>query len=259
MFCVLCVCLLSLPFTAMPDLIRFLHGTPLGLQRVVRDFRQLWGAKKASKLTAADGESTPSAKDTPTAAHGKENVDYGTVCGISRRQLELKIQHIAKKEVRLPDNRNRFYVHSDVLEKYGLDPAALAVVTAPVSGISPFSKTSGNQNVHPPPPGIMQTPTRKRTANVDVSPECFGAKAATIPVYTSHGGLVGVSKCDLMGGLPIGVGVLASGTEATPTIEKQGATLKEVITSEGVAAEGGLALPPEKKFKVDDKKPELLA
>ena len=120
----------------------------------------MWGAKKASKIAAADEESTPTAKDTPSTAHGKENVDYSSVCGISKRQLESKIQQIARKEVRLPDYRNRFYVHCDVLEKYGIDPAAIAVGTTPVSAISPFSRTSGNQNVHPPPPPpcAMQTP-----------------------------------------------------------------------------------------------------
>lgn len=256
------MCLLSLPFAAMPDLIRFVHGSPLGLQRVIKEFRQLWGAKKASKTVASDGENTLTAKDTPTAACGKENVDYSTVCGISKRQLESKIQQIAKKESRPPDYKHRFYVHRDIFNKYGLDPAALAVVPVPVSIISPFSRSSGNQNVHPPPPGAMQTPTRKRAAAVDVSPECFGAKTTSpiIPVGMSYGGLVGVSPGDPTGMVPVGVGVSANGPEVGPTVETLGASMVDVTTSETVAAkESELSLPPEKRLKVEDKKPDLLA
>ena len=246
----------------MPDLIRFVHGSSLGLLRIVKEFRQLWGAKKASKMAASDGGNTLAAKETPSAACGKENVDYSTVCGISKRQLESKIQQIAKKESRPPDYKHRFYVHRDILDKYGLDPAALAVVAMPVSVISPFSRSSGNQNVHPPPPGAMQTPTRKRAAVVDVSPECFGAKPTSpiVPVGMSYSGLVGVSPGDPMGAVPVGVDVSASGAEVGPAVEELGASMTDVTTSESVAAkENELVLPPEKRLKVEDQKPELLA
>lgn len=246
----------------MPDLIRFVHGSSLGLQRIIKEFRQLWGAKKVSKAKAeGDVEHTLTAEDSLTAAQGKENVDYSTVCGISKRQLECKIQQIAKKEARLPDYRHRFYVHSDVLEKYGLDPAALAVGAMPVTSVSPFSRSSGNQNVHPPPPNTVQTPTRKRAAATDLFPECFSAKTPITPMGVSHGGLVGVSPGDSLDMVPTCMGGPDSGVEATPTIEKQGVTVTDVNTSVSAAAadDGELALPPEKRLKVDDKRLELPA
>lgn len=247
----------------MPDLIRFVHGSPWGLQRIIKEFRQLWGAKKVSKMTAeGDVEHTLTAKDSLTAAQGKENVDYSTVCGISKRQLECRIQQIAKKEARLPDYKNRFYIHSDVLEKYGLDPASFAVMAMPVTSVSPFSRSSGNQNVHPLPPNTMQTPTRKRAAAVDLFPECVIAKTPITPVGVSHGGLVGVSPGDSQDvAVPTGMCRPDRGVEATPTVEKQGVAVTDVKTSESAAApeDGELSLPPEKKLKVDDKRPELSA
>ena len=81
----------------MPDLIRFVHGSSLGLQRIIKEFRQLWGAKKVSKMKAeGDVEHTVTAKDSLTAAQGKENVDYSAVCGISKSNSNVN-STIAKK------------------------------------------------------------------------------------------------------------------------------------------------------------------
>ena len=286
-YCTLLYIFPALPSTAMPDLIRSLHGSHLGVQRIVKEFRQFWGTKKASKNAVPDGGSTLSTTDTPSAADGKENVDYSTVCGISKRQLVSKIQQIAKKESRPPDYRQRFYVHCDILEKYSIDPT-LPAVAVTGSMVSPFSRSSGNQNMLPLTPGVMQTPTRKRAAAVDISQKCFGAKTATPSVLggVSHDGCVGVSPSGITGvvgmvhdglisvsndnlvgvsrtsvGVSSGpVGVSSSSVEVRPTVDTVGTCTTEVVASESVAAkESEPALPPEKRLKVEDKRPELLS
>ena len=196
-----------------------------------------------------------------------------------------KIQQIAKKESRPPDYRQRFYVHCDILEKYSIDPT-LPAVAVTGSMVSPFSRSSGNQNMLPLTPGVMQTPTRKRAAAVDISQKCFGAKTATPTVLGSvshdgcvgvspitgvvgmvHDGLVSVSNDNLVGvsctsvGVTSGpVGVSSSSVEVMPTVDTVGTCTTEVVASESVTAkESEPALPPEKRLKVEDKRPELLS
>ena len=118
----------------MPDLIRFIHKNPMGLAKIMKTFRTHWGAKISTSslprvpLPWSDLEnvdSTPnSSKTSSTPKSSKtpsEYQEYETASGISKRQLEKKIQAIAVKEMRSPINRVVWYVHNRVLKQYGLD------------------------------------------------------------------------------------------------------------------------------------------
>lgn len=83
----------------MLDLVSFVHGSSDGLDKLVNNFRIHW-----------------SNKCNNTQAHpmltGKGH--------ISKRQLNMKIRSIAKKESRLWD-KSRWYVHPGILANYGLE------------------------------------------------------------------------------------------------------------------------------------------
>ena len=137
----------------MPDLIRWIHKNSMGLGRLIKTFRMHWGAKvlarsavssdplgirerstsptdnvtkstdNVTKSTATSAEVSPFCKPkTPGGGDG----EIETASGISKRQLEKKIQSIAVKEVRQPNSRQLWYVHDAVLEKYSIDGNALS-------------------------------------------------------------------------------------------------------------------------------------
>ena len=85
-------------FTAMPDLIKLVHGNTVGLNKLMIKFRKQW----TSKCLGRDVTDEEVDKKSP----------------ISKRQIEMKIQNIASKEKR--NGRSRWYVHSHILEAFGL-------------------------------------------------------------------------------------------------------------------------------------------
>ena len=127
----------------MPDLIRLIHKSSIGVSRVIKTFRTHWGAKISNSLhknllpestgtPPASIETSPNStpkttmypyqndstpKTTRTPAHLQE---YESLSGISKRQLERKIQAIAVKEQRAPIHKSVWYVHDSVLKQYGL-------------------------------------------------------------------------------------------------------------------------------------------
>ena len=161
-------------FTAMPDLIRLVHKNSMGLGRLIKTFREHWGTKvTASSLASEDPmgiqeRSTSPSDDvtkTTTATEvspfckpktpGTGGSELENASGISKRQLEKKIQSIATKEARPPNNRHLWYVHDTILQKYGIDGSTQGPMASP-----------GNENKNTKVPS-PQTPsgsgvTRKR-------------------------------------------------------------------------------------------------
>ena len=124
----------------MPDLIRFVHKSPMGMTKTIHIFRAHWGAKVRgnSQDPVTDSKDVPMATNglTPhktnhshsviaaTPKRSKTPTDFGSLgfaSGISKRQLERKIQAIAVKEIRPPSVKALFYVHADVLHEYRVD------------------------------------------------------------------------------------------------------------------------------------------
>lgn len=88
----------------MPELIQVIQGNTAGLHKIMSLFRKQWTSKYLGRDVA------------------DEEVDEN--CPISKRQLEKKIQNIATKERRT--GRLRWYVHSHILAKFGLENLAVA-------------------------------------------------------------------------------------------------------------------------------------
>lgn len=105
----------------MPDLIRLIHKSSIGVNKIIKTFRTHWGAK----VSINSPNPVPPAEDkpvdsTPKSTNPTQMQEYANASGISKRQLEKKIQAIAKKEVRVPMGRPVWYVHESVMKQYGL-------------------------------------------------------------------------------------------------------------------------------------------
>ena len=109
-------------YPAMPDLIHLVHGSSMGLSRLIKTFQAEWGAKICAP-------STPSGPLSPTAATPETPQALVSACGISKRQLERKITAIATKEQRPSCSKPLWYVHDAVLQKYSIDGKALLLNT----------------------------------------------------------------------------------------------------------------------------------
>ncbi len=119
---------------AMPDLIRFIHKSPIGVMKIIKAFRTHWGAKNlrtspnspiqgsplspsrndVSPITPLPDKSNITPKSTKTPAMFLE---YENASGISKRQLEKKIQAIAVKELRYPISKAVWYVHDHIMKQ----------------------------------------------------------------------------------------------------------------------------------------------
>lgn len=150
----------------MPDLIRLVHKNSMGLTRLMKTFREYWGAKVTASNNHCGSddpmgmrERSTSPSDDPSKATSTENSPFckpktpgaaggGTVSelenasGISKRQLERKIQSMAIKEARPPNHKQLWYVHDSVLQKYGIDGNALS----PLQVASPSVVAKGGEN-----------------------------------------------------------------------------------------------------------------
>ena len=146
--------------TAMPDLIRLVHKNSMGLGRLMKTFREYWGAKvtaSGSGDPVGTRERNTSPSNNSTKATLTENSPFckpktpgltgngselENASGISKRQLERKIQSMAVKEARPPSHKQLWYVHDSVLQKYGIDGTALS----PLQVASPSIVARGGEN-----------------------------------------------------------------------------------------------------------------
>jgi chromatin assembly factor 1 subunit A len=104
---------MTVPDEALPDLIRFIHGNIYGVKKLLDIFRDYWAVKIGLKGAQASVDNS-----------------YFSIrhdSGISKRQLELKIQSMAVKELRTGYPRSCWYVHTHVISKYGLQESDLPV------------------------------------------------------------------------------------------------------------------------------------
>ena len=87
---------------AMPFLISMLHGNEAGLKRMIQLFRKSWTMKSKTNTEVTE-----------------ENWELH--CTISKRQVEKNINNIARKELRLPNSKAQWFVHSNILELYNMN------------------------------------------------------------------------------------------------------------------------------------------
>ena len=136
----------------MPELIRLVHGSAMGVRKLIKTFRMHWGAKMISSSSKPGSSNSiePPLLETPTP-HPSNITQYESASGISKRQLEIKIQSMAIKELRPPNNdKPVWYVHDPVLKQYHMDPQA---ITPLVPLASPLSKpTTERPKVSPETP-----------------------------------------------------------------------------------------------------------
>lgn len=143
-------------FTAMPSLLKIIHGNTTGIQKIISLFRKQWTSKYLGRDVT------------------DEEVDEN--CPISKRQTERKIQSIATKERRT--DRRCWYVHKHILEKFGLDCMTKAedlnnsdsvpVDTVSVSPVSPACTPSIKQFVRPMSSTLQKTTSTELKNNSTV-------------------------------------------------------------------------------------------
>lgn len=116
----------------MPNLIKLIHGSTAGLNKLMSHFRKQWTSKCLGREIT------------------DEEVDEKSP--ISKRQLEKRIQNIATKERRT--DRLRWYVHNHVLTSFGLENLVVA------DGLNNSDATTDSAKVPvthcPNTPSIMQ-------------------------------------------------------------------------------------------------------
>lgn len=124
--------------TAMPDLICLVHGNPLGIKRLVEEFRVYWarkiaqpsseeGTKTEGKEDAMDVDEIPQGSTDALPTSGAEVSgtpirvdDDKDECNISKRQTEIRIAAIAVREKRSMCKKICWYVHDSILKQYDL-------------------------------------------------------------------------------------------------------------------------------------------
>ncbi|XP_071488500.1 uncharacterized protein [Diadema antillarum] len=182
------------PDEAMPDLLRMVHGNMAGIKSLIREFRDHWRREQHHANRPGSATPTPAPESTsPTVSGQTSSPAAGSPVGttspsvgqspspdpssvgpaspqnlehvahlISKRQLDLKINSIAKREKRPEFNRICWYVHQHVLEEYKL--MDLPVPTQWVNGVGVRDGTASPL----PPRSITVTPvaaTSKPTVN----------------------------------------------------------------------------------------------
>lgn len=169
---------------AMSDLIRFIHKNPMGMNKIIKTFRTHWGAVKMEDTPVKDTllpdipnqeleriVSTPKTTKTPLQFQ-----EYENSCGISKRQLEKKVQVIAVKEYRTPINRPAWYVHQEILRQYGLDQENFTPLrpdgSPPQSAklVMPFNNRQMSPPVDPPVKQIKRNASKSLLQFLKSSP-----------------------------------------------------------------------------------------
>ncbi|VDP01278.1 unnamed protein product [Soboliphyme baturini] len=128
--------------SAVPSLIRLVHGSPVGIEKLAAEFCEYW--KQKHKQTTENGS---------TNEERCSNV-------ISRRQLCLKIRDIAIREKRTDRPRVCWYVLNEVLDKYGLHDLPVENSWSYVF-ITPKSNVPDNDSTKVSPPASSQSVVSK--------------------------------------------------------------------------------------------------
>ncbi|XP_045215837.2 chromatin assembly factor 1 subunit A-A-like [Mercenaria mercenaria] len=132
----------SVPEEAMQDLIRLVHGNPVGIKNLIKEFRMFWKKKTnpastedpanstldSSKLDIsmevddkAEKSETPKPEVTETPKSLNESKMEGQEeFAISKRQLEMKIPSIAVREKRSDHKKICWYVKDEILKQYDM-------------------------------------------------------------------------------------------------------------------------------------------
>lgn len=122
---------LILYFTAMPDLIRLVHGNLAGIKKLIKEFRTFWKQKVSGETNPPEPSETKMEVDTTEVKDGETPIDKPVAMDtsevsedadhhcISKRQMELKISAIAVREKRPTYKKVCWYVHDKVLEQFG--------------------------------------------------------------------------------------------------------------------------------------------
>lgn len=157
--------LIGAHLAAIPDLIRFIHKSGMGMTKIINTFRVHWGAKVSSSHLPLPSPHPDAQGSAPHPQPGKIDStpkstinpfrEYANTSGISKRQLEKKIQAIASKEVRLPLSRSVWYVHDAMLKQYGLDQENF---TPLVSDAASPLLTPKLPDLQEPPKAILPSP-----------------------------------------------------------------------------------------------------
>ena len=121
---------------AVPDLIQLLQGSSMGLDKAVKKLRICWGKK-----VLAD-------RRNGTQPENYSESEYEQASNISKRQVEKKIQEIAKKVDRV------WQVDKSVLERY----SGIKVPSLPPSNniVAAFSSPNNKHNDSPIQPQVLK-------------------------------------------------------------------------------------------------------
>lgn len=157
---------------AMPDLIRLIHKSAFGVNKIIKTFRMHWGAKISAsdsplkvpplKVPPARSPSQTNSTPCPSTDTTPKNVDYESMARISKRQLEKKIQAIAVKETRPPIPRQVWYVHGTVLKQYGLSEEGITSLLPEGDGSPSLTAKPIGQKSFVTPGGTPNNRTAKR-------------------------------------------------------------------------------------------------
>jgi hypothetical protein len=134
----------------------------------MKTFREYWGAKVMASSRSTSGgpmgtreRSTSSSNDSTNKATLIETSPFckpktpgptgnsselENASGISKRQLERKIQSMAVKEARPPNHKQLWYVHDSVLQKYDIDGNALSPLQVVASPGTAATTRGGDNN-----------------------------------------------------------------------------------------------------------------
>ncbi|CAI9733757.1 Hypothetical predicted protein [Octopus vulgaris] len=138
------------PEEALPDLIKFVHGSRTGIKKLVVEFQSYWNMQHANmvaKMAQEESKTEPSSDITPGTPGEKsdackQNSTPNTSVTetdapeensiISKRQLEKKILAIAVREKRVDYSKICWYVHNDIRKQYGLEDLPLKDKTSEI-------------------------------------------------------------------------------------------------------------------------------
>lgn len=113
----------SVPEEAIPDLIRLVHGNPIGIKNLIKEFRMFWKLKAnpdaAESNIDVSMEVEMSSTDAPKSLN-ESRTEANEQFQISKRQLELKIPAIAVREKRPDHKKVCWYVREEVLKQYNI-------------------------------------------------------------------------------------------------------------------------------------------
>ncbi|WAQ97773.1 CA1AA-like protein [Mya arenaria] len=139
----------AVPEEGMTDLIRLVHGNPMGMKNMVKEFQHFWQKKvsqdstgtdqsEPAKLDNSNGKSDAKSANLETSMEVGEKGDKVEKSGpddgkvetqdnliISKRQLDKKILAIACREKRPDHKKVCWYVNADILKQYGMEDIQL--------------------------------------------------------------------------------------------------------------------------------------